>query len=339
MGLDEIADELYGLAPGDFVAARRERAAAAKAAGDRELATAVGKLARPTVVAWLANQLVRAEPDEVRTLLELGSALRDAQAAGSGDELRRLSAGRHTLTSALTRRAGQIAAEAGHRLQNDAERALAGTLEAALSDPAAAEAVRAGRLTRALSYAGLGTVEMTTASGAAGRGAASDSASDRDAAWPGDVAQPGDVARPGDVAWPGDVVARGGQARPAKRKRASPKRPSAADEARERRLRVARDELAAAERAVTDARRRATDRESAATAAQNDLDEARRRVDDLTVRLERARRKATKAQAAAQKADRKSTDATAAAQQADERRSAALAALANLGEPADPNAS
>ena len=54
-----VAAELYALPPGRFRAARDERAAQAKAAGERDLAAQIRKLARPTVSAWLANQLAR----------------------------------------------------------------------------------------------------------------------------------------------------------------------------------------------------------------------------------------------------------------------------------------
>ncbi len=49
--LAEAADELYALPPGDFRAARDERADEARAAGDKELAAAIRKLRRPTVSA------------------------------------------------------------------------------------------------------------------------------------------------------------------------------------------------------------------------------------------------------------------------------------------------
>src|ERR1700712_3561886 len=44
---DAIADELYGLLPQDFTDARNARSKAAKSAGNRELASAVGALRKP----------------------------------------------------------------------------------------------------------------------------------------------------------------------------------------------------------------------------------------------------------------------------------------------------
>ncbi len=48
---------------------------------------------------------------------------------------------------------------------------VAATLEAGLSDPASADAVRSGRLVRALSYAGFGGVDLDGAVAAPGRSA------------------------------------------------------------------------------------------------------------------------------------------------------------------------
>ncbi|MFV0138119.1 hypothetical protein ACLGIH_34035 [Streptomyces sp. HMX87] len=64
MDLETVSDELYGLRPGDFTAARNERAKAARSAGDRELAEQIRRLRRPTLAAWAGNLLVRQQPDE-----------------------------------------------------------------------------------------------------------------------------------------------------------------------------------------------------------------------------------------------------------------------------------
>ena len=152
-----VADELYTLAPAGFRAARDERAAQARAAGDADLAAAIRKLRRPTVSAWLVNLLVREDPGQVDELLELGGSLREAQQALAGDRLRELSGQRRRLITALTQEARRLAEQAGQPLSAQAEREVQETLEAALADPGIAEAVRSGWLTSALSYAGLGT--------------------------------------------------------------------------------------------------------------------------------------------------------------------------------------
>jgi hypothetical protein len=166
--LAEAADELYALPPAEFRAARDERADQARAAGNRELAAAIRKLRRPTVSAWLVNRLVRDAGGQVGELLQLGEALQEAQSALAGDRLRELSERRRILVPALTRKARQLAAAAGQPVSDQAERELTGTLEAALADRETADAVRSGRLTRALSYAGLGGADAFAAVAAPG---------------------------------------------------------------------------------------------------------------------------------------------------------------------------
>ena len=107
--LDSAADQLYGLAPGEFTAARDRLAAEARAGGDRDLAAAIKKLKRPTVAAWLANRLTRERPDDVDRLIALGRELRDAQEQLDADELRQLSQQRHLVVAALVGEARELA--------------------------------------------------------------------------------------------------------------------------------------------------------------------------------------------------------------------------------------
>ena len=158
--LDAIAQELYGLPISEFTAARDREAAAARQAGDRALAGELKKLRRPTSGAWLTNQLVRQRGHDVAALLDLGAALRDAQARLATGDLRRLSQQGQQVVSALGREARQLGRDAGQRVGDAAVREVEDTLHAALADPAASDAVRAGRLTSALSYAGFGSVDV-----------------------------------------------------------------------------------------------------------------------------------------------------------------------------------
>ena len=75
MSIEDVARELYGLEPEEFTAARNARAKEAKEAGDRELASRVQSLRKPTAGAWLLNQLVRRHGDEVQQVLDLGAQL------------------------------------------------------------------------------------------------------------------------------------------------------------------------------------------------------------------------------------------------------------------------
>lgn len=163
MTLQAAADELYGLPPEQFTAARDDFAARLRKAGERELSAAVRELRRPSVSAWLVNLLVRRRADRLDQLLEVGEGLRSAMASGAGDELRRLGDDRRTTIASLTRDAEAISGRRAGAAVLDEVRA---TLEAATADPTAATAVRSGRLVRALSYAGFG--ELPDLNGAVG---------------------------------------------------------------------------------------------------------------------------------------------------------------------------
>ncbi|MCM6773022.1 hypothetical protein NDR87_04785 [Nocardia sp. CDC159] len=156
MTLEEVTRELYGLDPGEFVRARDAQVKAARTAGDRELAAAIGKLRRPTVAAWAVNLLARAAGEEVGALLNLGAALRDAQRRLSGDELRTLTSQRQQVVNALSHKAGQLAETHGRPLGEAVLREIGQTLHAALADSDVAEQVRNGTLTTPANYEGFG---------------------------------------------------------------------------------------------------------------------------------------------------------------------------------------
>ena len=160
MTLDETADRLYALTPEEFTAARDEAAKQAKAGGDPDLAKQVKALRKPSVAAWLVNLLATEEGDLLEQLLALGPALAEAQAQGQGDALRQLGAQRRELVGAVVTRAVELGGRQATAALRDE---VAGTLEAALADPASAQAVRSGRLVRALSYAGFGDVDLSGA--------------------------------------------------------------------------------------------------------------------------------------------------------------------------------
>ena len=154
--LASAAEELYALSPGDFTAARDERAAQARTSGNRDLARAIGALRRPTVSAWLVNQVVREAGDQVGELLALGESLRQAQKNLAGEQVRELSARRRQLVAGLVAEAKRLAERDGRPAGLQVEREVEATLQAALADADAAAAVRAGCLASPLSYAGLG---------------------------------------------------------------------------------------------------------------------------------------------------------------------------------------
>lgn len=152
--VDQAAEELYGLAPEEFTAARDEQVQAARAAKNRRLAVAIGRLRRPTVSAYILNLLVRSQPEVGEQLVALGEELRRAQEQLSGPALRQLATQRAQLVGAMVRSARKIAADAGHPVTQAVAYELEQTLHAALADPDVAAEVASGRLVRAASRTG-----------------------------------------------------------------------------------------------------------------------------------------------------------------------------------------
>ncbi len=164
MDLDEVADHLYGLVPGEFVAARADWVKRAKADDKSELAREIQALRKPTAAAWLTNQLVREHRDAMEPLLELGRELREVMADLSGDELRAMTRQRHQLVTALVQQARQLAKERGVKVTDQVARAVRSTLEATLADPASEHAVASGHLSDALQVTGFGAGDVPPAS-------------------------------------------------------------------------------------------------------------------------------------------------------------------------------
>ncbi|MGQ5633391.1 MULTISPECIES: hypothetical protein [unclassified Streptomyces] len=150
MDLDAVADELYGLRPEDFVAARDRRALEARKAGDQALAKRIGALRRPSLAAWVSNLLVRRRPEEVQPLLELGEELRRAHRELDGPQLRKLARRQSEVIGALGRQARRLAAEAGRPVGEGVQREVEETLHAVLAAPETGREWAAGRLVKPL---------------------------------------------------------------------------------------------------------------------------------------------------------------------------------------------
>ena len=156
-----IADELYALPQEEFTPSRDAKAKELKA--DKALSTAVKKLKRPSVAAWVVNLFVRREPDQVEQVIAVGVALREAQEGMDAAELRALTKQRRQLTSAVTQQARGLAKDEGVKVTPAVADQVEATLTAALLDPECARAVRSGLLTAALSSTGLDSVDVAAA--------------------------------------------------------------------------------------------------------------------------------------------------------------------------------
>jgi hypothetical protein len=264
-------DELFLLPPEEFTPARDRLAKEATEAGDREGAREIKALRRPTVAAWAVNAAVRRKPDLVAALLETATRLRTAQRrAASGlaaQDFREATAERRRLVRLLTEQAGAVLAEAGR--SSESHVAAAGrTFEAAASEQAAAEAVRAGRLSKELSpSSGFDVIDAF-------------------AVIPG-AAEPAPEAPKEDRATTA-----------ARRQLAAARREI---ERQTRRAATAREELRSANQEASEA-------DQAVRALEHDLDRARRRAEEARRRADRAGAKAERAEGALEEAESKAAE-------------------------------
>jgi hypothetical protein len=163
MELASVAAELYGLRPEEFTPTRNEHAKTARANGDRALADAIRGLRKPSAAAWVVNMLAHTHPEELDRVVELGADLRQAQQDRDGEALRELNRRRQEVLSAVAARARDVAAARGQRVSASVGTEVEQTLWAAMTDGAAASAVRSGLLTSPLVTTGLGPVDLSGA--------------------------------------------------------------------------------------------------------------------------------------------------------------------------------
>lgn len=267
--VDDAIDDLYGLAPGEFVAARNELVKQLKKKGDKEAAGTVAALRRPNAAAWAVNQLARRRRADLEQLIGLGAALREAQAeamAGAdADELRNAGRARREAVAALAGVAAAILAEDGSSPAAHLN-AINATLEAATLDPEAGETVLQGRL----------TAELEPPSGFGAGGDAESVPRDR----------------PAKAAAPARTAA-AGKAKADRRKAAE----DAVAEARAHHDELNDEAVAAAGRAES-ARRAAEQAKAEAVSLARQLEEAEKRARELAREADAAKREATKAEAA-----------------------------------------
>jgi hypothetical protein len=144
--LETALTSLYAAPREEFIPSRADLVKQARAAGDRELASKIGAARKPTVAAWLLNQVSREYPDDLATLAELGEALRDAHQQLAADKLRALSQQRNEVLRTLDDRALRIARRAPMPVTAAVTEALREAFTAALLDPDVLATLRTGRL-------------------------------------------------------------------------------------------------------------------------------------------------------------------------------------------------
>jgi hypothetical protein len=154
--LDDALDELAGVPPRRFGAARRAIVARLQQAGRSAAAARLKALRAPTVPVWAVNRLVRQHPALVDRLITAAGRVRAAQLGrpSGGDGLAARTAQHGEVLGELLARARAILDEAGVRGTHRMLLRVQTTLAAAAADPERQRDLRAGRLDRELGAQG-----------------------------------------------------------------------------------------------------------------------------------------------------------------------------------------
>lgn len=291
--IETALTSLYAASRDEFIPARDELVKQARAEGDRELAKQIAAARKPTVAAWLLNQVSREYPDDLDALGELSEQLRGAHQALAADKLRALSHQRNELLRTLDDRALRIARRATMNVTAPVAEALREAFTAALLDPAVLATLRVGRLS-AVPGAEASTGWPT---------------------WDGIPATAPERPTPKPSAAP---------ARPTK-----PERSTKDDKAAERRRIEERRARRAAQRA--EAQEEADQAEAARVEAEAALDAARRRAEEADTELAAARNRVEQARFEQRTAKQAAATAQHEYDQAERNARAAKRALADLG--------
>ena len=300
---DEV-DKLFQIPLTEFTGARNSLATKLKKEGDTEAAERVKTLAKPSISAWVANQLYWRDRKAFDRLIAAGDQFRQAQAAqltGKSADLRAPLDARRQALSDLMKLAGDTLREAGHPASPDTMRRIMTTLEALATYGQHAGAPPAGRLTDDVDPPGFEALAALVPKGSS--------------------------ASAGHAA-PRVIPFNQRKPEPAKRKRGDTKEDARHAEA-ERRAREAeaRKALQQAERALADARRaaeRARTEMKAAAARAKAADKAKAAVESRFEKLSAA------AEAARQDARRVAGQAEEAAQAVDDAERAVKSAREQL---------
>ena len=146
-----MSDDLYGLPLAEFVPARNALAKDLKAAGKRDEAAEVAKLAKPTVSAWAANQVLRTQRKDAKKLFAAGDALAKAK----GKTVRKaIERHREALATLMDAARGLLDPD-GRSLSDQTLEKVQRTLHAVSLDTEVRADAQAGRLTKDHAFWGL----------------------------------------------------------------------------------------------------------------------------------------------------------------------------------------
>ena len=146
---------LFAVPPAEFTKERDALARALREKGKADEAKEVAALRKPTAALWIANQLARLAPDEVKALIHATERLR------KGDDLREAMRQQREALAKLADAAGRAALEAGTQPSLALQRRVQNTVQAAAAT--APDALREGTLEHELEpvgFEGLAGVPM-----------------------------------------------------------------------------------------------------------------------------------------------------------------------------------
>lgn len=143
-----LVDALARTAPDEFVVRRNALAKQLGAAEQRDAATAVAAMRKPTWIDWALCELAHASPQEVGAFVELAVAVRDAQSAAiegrEGGDLRSAMRRMREAASSLARSASLLLVGAGRPAD---DLGIVRRLTELATSTTSLERLRAGRLT------------------------------------------------------------------------------------------------------------------------------------------------------------------------------------------------
>jgi chromosome segregation ATPase len=151
--LDQRLEPLYREPPDEFVRGRDALAKELREQGDRETATAVKKLRRPSQSAWLINRVAIEDPDRARRLADAAGELVDAQQRmleGRGDaaDLRAAAERERERVERMVEAVRRVAAEHSKPVSAAVIERVGQTLQAVGSDPELRDRLVRGRVER-----------------------------------------------------------------------------------------------------------------------------------------------------------------------------------------------
>jgi hypothetical protein len=160
VNVDDEVDRLYGLPLDQFTAERNTLARELGKAGESEAVDRVKALPKPSISAWVVNQLARRERLQMRSLLTAGDRLRKAQeellGGGTRTELQEAVERQREVVAALLESAKEVLRSAGHPATDATLERVRGTLTSAAADEEGKRLVEEGQLTEDLDPAGFG---------------------------------------------------------------------------------------------------------------------------------------------------------------------------------------